>query len=84
VMVAQIPMDPGAVGTLELDHLAAAQAYQVMMLVRAQHFVTEIPLLEAQLPHKAQLLEQTQGAIDGGEAEAGAFSSGQAMDLVGT
>jgi hypothetical protein len=70
-------------GALELLHSAAPQADEVVMLAPPiLHFVVMVLLIQMQLLDEAQSLEEAQGAINGGEAKAGVFFSGQLVDLV--
>lgn len=57
-------------GALELDHLATAEAYQVLMFFPRLCFIMAAIGGQAEFFDQSQFSEQIEGAIDGGETEA--------------
>ena len=68
---------------LKLDHLAAAQAQQVIVLPLSLRLVMIVFISKASLVHKAKLLEQAERPIDRGQTYARLFLLGQSMELIG-
>jgi hypothetical protein len=70
-------------GVVELNYAAAGEAFQVMVLGGSLDLVVVVALVKVKLVHQPLLLKLEQVAVDGGEAQAGLFAAGAAVDFVG-
>jgi len=75
-------VDGSAMTTLELDDFSAAEADQMLMLVRLS-FIAGMIAGQLKLANQVQILEKLQRSIDGGQAEAGHLSPSELVYLVG-
>jgi len=65
----QIMLDD--IGTGEVDHLAAAGAYQVMVVLWCTGCVARAVVTGMELTYKPQFRQQLEGAVDGYQADTG-------------
>ena len=61
------------IGTGEVNHLAAAGTYQVMVVLWCTCSVTRTVVAGMELTYKPQFHQQLEGAVDGYQADTGMF-----------